>query len=244
MSDPVVIVPNDDPAAIESGNSWNGLDTAGAPVIVTFSFPTSLPAYDTTIGGFTPATIASFTAFTAAEQAEALAALGQWAAASGIVFIEVPPGEGDITFANVSFSTTTTGSENGDYQNAGGIGFYPFGDWSYLTGNASSGYGFTSDLSTGGDVYMNSDYLNNGTVDLGTLLHEIGHAIGMKHPDQVVYTADGVDHNQVLDPTENSADPHHHVGDRRRRQRRQPQPLPARQARGRRPLWPRRYRRR
>ena len=48
MSDPVV-VPNDDPAAIESGNSWNGLDTAGAPVIVTFSFPTSPPAYDTTI---------------------------------------------------------------------------------------------------------------------------------------------------------------------------------------------------
>jgi Ca2+-binding RTX toxin-like protein len=200
-----VVVPNNDPAAIESGNSWNGLDTAGAPVIVTFSFPTSLPAYDETIGGFTPATIASFTAFTAAEQAQALAALGQWAAASGIVFIEVPPGEGDITFANVSFSTTTTGSSNGDYQTAAGIGFYPFGDWSSLTGNASSGYGFTSDLSPAGAVFMNSDYINNGTVDLGTMLHEIGHAIGMKHPDQVVYTADGVEHNQVLDPTENSA---------------------------------------
>ena len=96
-------------------------------------------------------------------------------------------------------------SANGDYQTAGGIGFYPFGDWSFSTGNASSGYGFTSDLSTGGDVFMNSDYINNGTVDLGTLLHEIGHAIGMKHPDKPVYTADGVDHNQVLDPMENSA---------------------------------------
>jgi len=204
MSDTVVVA-NDDPTAIESGNSWNGLDTAGAPVIVTFSFPTSLPAYDESIGGFTPATIASFTSFTSAEQAEALAALGQWAAASGIVFIEVPPGEGDITFANVDFSTTTTASSNGDYQSAGGIGFYPFGDWSYLTGNASSGYGFTSDLSPAGAVFMNEDYINNGTVDLGTLLHEIGHAIGMKHPDQQVYTADGVDHNHVLDPMENSA---------------------------------------
>lgn len=199
-----VVVSNTDPAAIESGNSWNGLDTAGAPVIVTFSFATSLPAYDDTIGGFTPATLASFTGFTSAEQAQALAALGQWAAASGIVFIEAPPGEGDITFANVSFSTTTTGSENGDYQTAAGIGFYPFGDWSDLTGNSSVGYGFTSDLSTGGDVFMNSDYINNGTVDLGTMLHEIGHAIGMKHPDQQVTTADGVDHNQVLDPMENS----------------------------------------
>jgi Ca2+-binding RTX toxin-like protein len=200
-----VVVPNNDPAAIESGNSWNGLDTAGAPVIVTFSFPTSLPAYDESIGGFTPATVSSFTAFTAAEQAQALAALGQWAAASGIVFVEVPPGEGDITFANVSFSTTTTTSVNGNYQNAGGIGFYPFGDWSSLTGNSSSGYGFTSDLSPAGAVFMNTAYLNNGTVDLGTLLHEIGHAIGMKHPDQQVFTADGVDHNQVLDPMENSA---------------------------------------
>jgi len=50
-----VFVPNNDPAAIESGNSWNGLDTVGAPVIVSFSFPTSLPAYDESIGGFTPA---------------------------------------------------------------------------------------------------------------------------------------------------------------------------------------------
>jgi Ca2+-binding RTX toxin-like protein len=205
MSD-TVVVPNNDPAAIESGNSWNGLDTAGAPVIVTFSFLTSLPAYDTTIGGFTPDTLTSFTPFNASEQAQALAALGDWAAASGIVFIEVPSGEGDITFGNLDFSTTSTGSSNGDYQNAGGIGFYPFGDWSYSTGNSSSGYGFTSDLGPAGAVFMNSNYLDsNGEVNFGTLLHEIGHAIGMKHPDQQVYTADGVDHNQVLDPAEDSS---------------------------------------
>jgi Ca2+-binding RTX toxin-like protein len=199
------IVANTDPAAIESGNSWNGLDTAGAPVIVTFSFPTSLSDYDQTIAGFTPATIASFTPFTAAEQAQAMAALGQWAAASGIVFLEVPPGQGDITFANIDFSTTTTTPQNGNFSTAAGIGFYPFGSWSYLTGSSSTGYGFTSDLSPAGAVFMNSDFITNGTVDLGTLLHEIGHAIGMKHPDQVFYTADGVEHNQILDPMENSA---------------------------------------
>jgi Ca2+-binding RTX toxin-like protein len=199
------IVPNTDPAAIESGNSWNGLDTAGAPVIVTFSFPTSLPAYDASIGGFTDATDASFTAFTAQEQTQALAALNQWAAASGIVFVEVAPGDSDITFGNLDFSTTTTTSENGNFQNAGGIGFYPFGNWSYSTGNYTTGFGFTSDQSPAGAVFMNSNYITNGSVDLGTLLHEIGHAIGMKHPDQVVYTADGTEHGQVLDPVENSA---------------------------------------
>jgi Ca2+-binding RTX toxin-like protein len=198
------VVSNTDPAAIESGNSWNGLDTAGAPVIETFSFPTSIPSYDTSIGGFTASTISSFSAFTAAEQTEAISALNQWAAASGIVFVEVAPGAGDITFANVDFSTTTPNSDNGNYQNAGGIGFYPFGDWSYSTGNSTTGYGFDSDLSTAGDVYMNSQDITNGTVDIGTLLHEIGHAIGMKHPDQTVYTADGTLHNQILDPTENA----------------------------------------
>jgi hypothetical protein len=34
-----VVVPNNDPAAIGSGNSWNGLDTTGAPVIVTLFLP-------------------------------------------------------------------------------------------------------------------------------------------------------------------------------------------------------------
>jgi len=52
---------------------------------------------------------------------------------------------------------------------------------------------------------MNTAILNNGTTGYSTLLHEIGHAIGMKHPDQEVVTADGVDHNQVLDPSEDSS---------------------------------------
>lgn len=197
-------VADTNPAALESGNSWNGLDTAAAPVIVTFSFPTSIPSYDTSIGGFTSSTIASVTAFTALEQTEAIAALNQWAAASGIVFIEAAPGAGDITFANADFSTTTTGSANGNYQNAGGIGFYPFGNWSYSTGTQAAGYGFASDLSTAGDIYMNANFISNGTVDPGTLLHEIGHAIGLKHPDQVVTTADGTLHNQILSPTDNT----------------------------------------
>jgi Ca2+-binding RTX toxin-like protein len=160
-----------------------------------------MPAYDTTIGGFTDSTVASFTAFSSAEQTQALAALNQWAAASGIVFVEVAPGQGDITFANVDFSTTTTGSSNGNFQNAAGIGFYPFGNWDYYTGSNTTGYSFTSDLSPAGAVFMNSQDISNGVVNLGTLLHEIGHAIGMKHPDQVVYDPNGGVHDDVLDPS-------------------------------------------
>lgn len=65
-----------DYTALLSGSSWNGIEVTGAPVIVTYSFPTSAPSYDTTIDGFTAATVASFQAFTSAEQAEAVQALG------------------------------------------------------------------------------------------------------------------------------------------------------------------------
>jgi Ca2+-binding RTX toxin-like protein len=189
-----------DYTALLGGFSWNGIETAGAPVIVTFSFPTAAPAYDSTVGGFTASTVSSFLSFTAAEQAQATAALGEWAAASGLIFVQVVPGQGDINFQNVDFNTTAGPS----YAGAGGIAFYPFGNWNFF-----SYPNFTSSLDAAGDVFMNTQFRNpDGTVNYGTLLHEIGHAIGLKHPTEVVtdHAAEPspVVHDQVLssdDPT-------------------------------------------
>ena len=102
-----------DYTALLSGSYWNGIEVTGSPVIVTYSFPTSLPAYDASIPGFTPATAATFQAFTAAEQAQAIDALGEWSAASGLVFIQVAAGHGDINFQNVDFNTTNNPSSRG-----------------------------------------------------------------------------------------------------------------------------------
>ena len=38
-----------DYTALLSGSYWNGIEVTGSPVIVTYSFPTSLPAYDASI---------------------------------------------------------------------------------------------------------------------------------------------------------------------------------------------------
>ncbi len=182
-----------DYTALLSGSYWNGIEAAGAPVIVTFSFPTSLPAYDASIAGFTAATDTSFQPFSAAEQAQALAAMGEWAAASGLIFIQAAAGQGDINFSNVDFNTTSGPS----YAGAGGIGFYPFGNWNFFSYPS-----FLGDQDTAGDIFMNSQFQNgDGTVAYGTLLHEIGHAIGLKHPTEVVtdFAANPtVTHDQVL----------------------------------------------
>jgi Ca2+-binding RTX toxin-like protein len=140
-----------DYTAILSGSSING--TTGVGAFVSYSFPDVVPDYLYTL--YSAEGLATYQVFSEAEKAAARAALDLWAKVSGLTFFEVAPGEGDIKFMNYDLSALDS--------NAAGFAYYPM-----------SGYdGFEA----ASDVFIHK----GGASNMHLLLHEIGHALGLKH---------------------------------------------------------------
>ncbi|MEP6968136.1 MAG: matrixin family metalloprotease, partial [Pseudomonadota bacterium] len=163
-----------------TGSYWSGAEITAKPVFITYSFDTTAPASDA--GHLSASALATFTPYTAAQQAQARQALAEWSSAStvagggsGIIFLEVPSGQGDINFASYDF----TSDPNARF--SGGEGFYPWGNWNYSTGQAGSIH-FGADLPGAGNILMNTAFESGGLFSYATVLHEIGHALGLKHP--------------------------------------------------------------
>jgi len=155
---------------------WNQGAPLGLSVAVTFSFSTVKPAYDTEARpGFAP--------LSGQQQAHARTALETWGAASGIVFVEVPEAVGgQMRFALVDMS----GLPNSVGQQSSGFAYYPQVSGFTLAGTTTYSVTYNN---LGGDVFLNSVFyagndaaLAPGERGYSIMLHEIGHALGLKHP--------------------------------------------------------------
>ncbi|MEY4592175.1 MAG: hypothetical protein RIR18_1070 [Pseudomonadota bacterium] len=155
--------------AILNGDKLKWGDTSGTPV-VTYSFPQTGAVWGS--GYSDEVTSANFAPLSSEYSDEIAAALHAWS---------------DV--ANISFQPVSETSESvGDIRIA----------YSYAVGDSSWGYAwYPSGSPWAGDVWMNRKTVLDeshatfapGSIDFENLIHEFGHAIGLKHPGN--YNAGG-----------------------------------------------------
>lgn len=146
----------DNYSAILEGSSWT---TDSAPTVLTYSFSNVAQVFSGAASSYQSLT-RSFQAFTASQEATTRAALDAWAAVSGLTFVEVAAGQGDLAFGNFDLTGGTLA-----------LGFYP----------TRSDHGiFPSDHGYAGDVLVDTGTMH--TMSPWIVLHEIGHALGLQHP--------------------------------------------------------------
>jgi serralysin len=146
-------------ALYEPEASWSP-NAAGTAVNVTFAMRASGPAFDASQNP------TAFLALTAAQTTAAQMATQMYSEISGLSFTQVSPGgrSNNATVLFGGYSSTTDG--------AGAYAYFP---------------GDTAASSIAGDVWLNNDAVSQtslrfGSYDFYTILHELGHAVGLAHP--------------------------------------------------------------
>lgn len=162
--------------ASETEGRWGASQPLGSPITVTYSFLTSVPV---NVPG-NPA-ISSFTAFNTTEIQATRDALAAISDLTNLTFTELASGD---TSANMRFGNADLG---------GGAGI------AYTSRFSSTGFAQADIfLANNGSTPISEGTFQPGSIatnDIGgqswtTLLHEIGHALGLKHPFETNYAND------------------------------------------------------
>lgn len=151
------------------GTYWQSESFSSSATVISYSFPgygsfwSTNPDY-----GYGPSSgdeapwSSDFAPLNATQKAAVRAALESWSNVANIQFVEV--GDTSSNVGTIRFAFTGYSMEG-----SAAYAYYP-------------GYGPIS-----GDVWINAEYINDtewgeGSYHFSTLIHEIGHALGLKHP--------------------------------------------------------------
>jgi len=145
-------------AALTKDSKWGG--GPGTPVTLTYSIPQNDSFWDPTYSNLNEPFVGFFGLFPTEEQAFENA-LSKWSDVANITFTQVADNASTVGEIRIALSTTVDASAH-----------------AYLPSNQPH----AGDIWLNPDVYTPSTSLAEGTFEFETLMHEIGHSLGLKHP--------------------------------------------------------------